>query len=269
MKIDKKELKKVSREFRSMASRVLNSHYEDFYRNLRMFIIHIQQTDLLFQYIESLPDTQFDLDNDIPLVAKNFGRYLFDFGNTPSEQVVNVYKLLSSSAITEQNILDICSAYSPNSPKYQDIVKAFGQRVVLPFVNCLETYLTNIGIDMGMDESVQYMITVNGGQVNLAQDNSNINATQNNSGIDFNHLQELINAIDQVVKENTVPAESAKQICELLVGIKEEMQKPTPKKSVINMLLNGLKSTANVLASIPEISQKINSFAEYVAPFIS
>lgn len=266
--MDKRELKKISLEFRQMASRVLHSHYNDFYRNLQMFVGHIQQTDLLIGYIKSLPDTGADMDAEVDEVAKNFGRYIFDFGSSKDEQVVNSYRLLSSSRITEQNILDLCTAYCPGSHKFQDAVNSFGKRVILPFVNYLENYLTEIGIDMGMDDSVQYKITVNGGQVNLAQDNSTISAVQNNSGIDFNHLQELIDSIQLAVSNGNVTPATSTQISELLAGIKEELQKQSPKKSVISMLLNGLTSTANLLGAIPIVSQKVEELARYIGQHI-
>ena len=266
--MDKRELKKISLEFRQAASRVLNSHYDDFFRNLKMFIAHIQQTPLLLNYIKSLPDTSADMDGEIDEVAKSFGRCIFDFGDTKEAQVVNSYKLLTSPRLTTQNILDICASYCPGSSKYQDAVKSFGNRVILPFVNYLVGYLTGIGIDMGMDESVQYTVTVNGGQVNLAHDNSTISAVQNNNGLDLNHLQELMDAIQSALNNGNVAPATSNQISELLAGIKEELQKQSPKKSVISMLLNGLTSTAALLGAIPIVSQKINEFVKYIGPYI-
>lgn len=48
----------------------------------------------------------------------------------------------------------------------------------------IERYLTKIGIDMGLDEKVSYLITIENRQVNIANDNSTINATNTVDGID-------------------------------------------------------------------------------------
>ena len=164
------------------------------------------------------------------------------------------------------------SSFSSKSHKSNKIVNLFNsnsKKSCLPFVSFLENYLTEIGIDMGMDELVQYQITVNNGQVNLAQDNSTISAVQNNNGLDFNHLQELIDSIQSAANNGNVATADSKQIVELLTGIKEELQKPSPKKSIVSMLINGLTSTATLLGAIPVVSQKINEFIKYVEPYLA
>lgn len=62
------------------------------------------------------------------------------------------------------------------------MVKMFSQRTLLPFANQIDAYIMDIAIDMGYDEEEKFMINVNGGQaqVNIANDSSIINSTQNN-----------------------------------------------------------------------------------------
>ena len=54
MEIDKKELKKISRKFRSTASRVINAHFEEINSLITMFVRQIDQTPLIIDYIRSV-----------------------------------------------------------------------------------------------------------------------------------------------------------------------------------------------------------------------
>ena len=51
----------------------------------------------------------------------------------------------------------------------------------MPFVDGINVYLSDIATDMGYDEESRFMINVSGGQaqVNISNDNSTLNATQN------------------------------------------------------------------------------------------
>ena len=65
---------------------------------------------------------------------------------------------------------------------------------------------------MGIDDNIQYNITVNGGQVNLSQDNSTLNAVQNNNGVDIAKMQSLIERIMQSMRDNAMAASDTCQI---------------------------------------------------------
>lgn len=270
MKIDKKELKKISYDFRSLAGRIIGANYNEVASIIAMFIAYIDKTPLLFDYINSLPKTASaeQIEKDLNEVSNNFGNKILSTGATPEEEVSYVYALLKILASHQDQIYVLGYGYC-HSNNAQDMTKAFGNYIVLPFVNTVLGYLVHIGIDIGMDETNTFNITVNGGQFNLSQDNSTLSAVQNNNGIDLAKIQEMIADILNAVSINSLAIDQQQQIADALNGIQEELQKQSPKKGMISMLLDGLKSTGNVLAAIPELSQKINTFAEYIAPFIS
>lgn len=267
--VNKKDLKKISREFRIIASRVLNAHYADLAKALTKLLNFIHKTPLLAEYIKSLPSTGINPEQEILEVSNGHGQFIFDLGSTSTEEIVNVFEILTAMPKSTDAVVNLCFAYNNGSSHIQDSVKEFGHRVILPFINDLENYLNNIGIDMGIDDNIQYNITVNGGQVNLSQDNSTLNAVQNNNGVDIAKMQSLIERIMQSMRDNAMAASDTCQISETLTAIKEEMSKQAPKTSVVTLLLDSLKSSATLLATIPEISQKINDFVAYIAPFIS
>ena len=55
----------------------------------------------------------------------------------------------------------------------------------------VESYLTKVGIDMGIDEKNIYNVTVQNGQAIIANDNSSVTATTN-VGASANDIERLI-----------------------------------------------------------------------------
>lgn len=270
MNVNKRDLRKISYDFRILVSRILNANYKEISSIIAMFIAYIERTPLLIEYIQSCPliVSNEEMEQDIKAVAASYGQEMLSTGKTPEEEIAYIFELLKKVQEDPQALLHIGYGYC-NSKHFQDWAKAFGNNIVLPFANHINAYLTHLSIDMGMDDNVLFNITVNGGQVNLSQDNSTLHAIQNNNGIDIGRMQNLIDAITESMKENAVSLELRNTILETLEVIKEEMSKPTQKKSVVTLLLNGLKSSATVLGAVPEVSRKINEFAAYIAPFIS
>ena len=268
-KINKKELLKISHDFRSMASRAINAHFKEVASIIGMFIDFIDATPLLKNYIDDCPFTSTDeqMQNDIKAVVESFGRNMLSTGNTPEEEVAYTYRLLKVVRENPNAILMIGKGYCSSS-KYQDMTKAFGNYVIHPFVDTIKGHLTHIGIDMGMDENNQYNITVSGGQVNISQDNSTLNAVQNNSGFDLQIVQKIIDEITTLLLQANVPKDQLAEIKEALEGIRDELAKPAPKKGFINMLLQGLQTSSTVLSTIPVVAEKVKAFAAYIAPYL-
>ena len=169
----------------------------------------------------------------------SYGRAIFELGNTNEEEITNIYHILKYCAENNRSIIDLGNSYT-TSHKYNDMVKCFGERVIMVLIRHIEGYLTKIGIDMGMDENVKYLITVNDGQVNLAMDSSTINATQN-KGINIDELKKLI---DNVKKEsiNISSTDDIEIVNDSIEVIESELTQATPKKSMIKTALTGLKA---------------------------
>ena len=79
----------------------------------------------------------------------------------------------------------------------------------------------------------------------------------------------MIEEILSVAKEQVVPKDFMQQLSESLELVKEELQKSSPRKTAVRLLLDGLLSTSSVLGSIPTIATKVNDFAQYIAPLLN
>ena len=151
-----------------------------------------------------------------------------------------------------------------NSNHYQDKAKGFHNRVVLPFVNYIEGYLTKISIQMGYDEEINFMITINNtsGQVNISQDNSNINAIQNQN-VNPSELEQLIRGIKDAIIEG-VGDDEKEIITDSVECLQEELQKESPKKGLIRNCITGLTNTIEKIPSAVALCEKVKMLIEYV-----
>lgn len=178
--IEKLSLQILKTEFSSQKSSLLISQQYNIILNINSFLSFIQRTELLMGYIDRMSSTKRNIIEVIPDVIQARSLSVFDIGTTENEIVFNTYSLLKLLL---------------NSIILQDIIKRpselafFKEKVLRPFVACIENYLDDKTIEKGICESRtskssvsstnQNTIIVNGGQVNISLDNSTINAVQN------------------------------------------------------------------------------------------
>lgn len=258
---NKKDIKKECRTFRTIANRVLTSEYDTFDNNLKRLLKYISETENIKNYIDSCTkkEDNFDIDNDVKQISSSYGQYVFESFIEEEKEVSYTYQVLKY--ITDNNISfrGYTFGYS-SSTKYNDKVRGFNDKFILPFINEIEGNYERICIEMGLDDNNNYFITNNGGQVNIAKDESTINATQNNySKIDklVDQVKNSINSIDDDELKN--------EIIDNIEGLQEEVKKENPKKGVIKSITNFLK---NILPKIPraiELTAAITEIISFVA----
>ena len=114
---------------------------------------------------------------------------------------------------------------------------------------------------MRLEENIRYNITVHNGQVNLATDNSTINATVNND-IDQKKMQELLNSLTSHSRTGLTD-EERETVSESVELIQQEMKSEKPKISIIRRVfttLSGIKGTAKFLAALAALAQFVQPF---------
>lgn len=268
MEINKKELKKTSRKFRQMASRVLNAHYNEINSIIKMFIEYIEDTPIINEYIQSIFVEYPNLQDEIKQVSASYGRLVLSTGDTPEQEINYVYQILKYiSENTSVQTSALGWGYT-SSKKYQDMVKEFGNRVVMPFVDGINVYLSDIATDMGYDEESRFMINVSGGQaqVNISNDNSTLNATQN---IQVN-LSEIASLITELKANIEIELANNEDIKNILLSqtqlIENETAEEKPKKEVLKTAINTIQ---NLLKTVPLAVTAVESsrkLYELIAP---
>ena len=259
MNIDKKQLKIISLEFRTIASRLINCHWQTGMDLLRKFILYIDTNEIISDYVQSYvnPDDFKDYKYQTRIVYTSMG-------DSKQEEISFTYQFLKYAADNCKSDIYHSLAWG-YAKEANDAVKEFCTRIILPFVNYIEGYLTEIGIKMGYDENTQFTINVTGGnpQLNIASGNSEIAATQN-IGIDSNQLEEIIDAIREATNTEAFGDEEIEQITDSLDAIKAELTTLQPKKGILRTAMKGLQTingSAQFLAAIATMVQ-------FVGPYI-
>ncbi len=105
----------------------------------------------------------------------------------------------------------------------------------------------------------------NGGQVNVANDNATIYATQNNSV--------SVNELDKIIKEimdnlSGLEKEDAENIKDTVDMAREELAKPEPKVSRLRSCVTLLAPMFTIANGIPTLVNNLQKLVDYIKPYI-
>lgn len=271
MEINKKDLKKTSRNFRYLASRVLNAHRNEVNSIIKMFIEYIDNTPVIYEYIQNVFVEYINLEDDIKQVSSSYGRLTLNTGETPEQEVSSVYQILKYISENPSTHTIFLGWGYTSSRNYQDMVKEFGNRVVMPFVDQINVYLSDIATDMGYDEEIKYMIHVNGGQaqVNISNDNSTINANQNDQ-INQSKVDELISDLKSNIEQELVDNEAIKSILlSQLDLIKSQQTEEKPQKNVLKAAFETMQTLLKTAPLAVTAAESCNKLYELMAPLFN
>lgn len=134
---------------------------------------------------------------------------------------------------------------------------------MVTFINHIEDYMEKAGIDMGLDSNVTY--NINGNQVNVANDNATINATQNN-GIDDNELKKFMDSMRVSLSEE-LSDEDKKDAKECIDIIEQELQSNNPSEETVKTRFKLLKRIDNSVKFISACAS-VATFANRFYPFL-
>ena len=261
MNLNRKELRKILYDFNVASNRLLQCSFEDYTNVLTKFISFIDNTPVIHDYIIGCGSCEQNMDEEFKAVGNGYTGFVFSLGDSDNEEVRNIYAILSHISAKEIQIhYNIARAYS-HSSKFQEILKDFNDRVAKILIMHIESYLTKIGIDMGVDEQIMYNITNNNGQVIIAAEKSNVTAT-NNITIDETKLNELINVIKSEAETAQATQEELEIINSSLEVILEELKSQKPKKGFLNTAFRGLKAlkfTAEFGAAVATLYQIVQT----------
>ena len=260
MKLNRKELRKIQYGFNSCSNRLLQANYEDYADVLRKFVNYIDSTPIISDYIHDCGSCKWNLESEIKEVQSSYGRLIFSLGETDSEEIRNVYAVLRYLVENNSSVYcDIARGYSSSS-KWQDKIKSFNERFVMVLIRHVESYLTKVGIDMGIDEKITYNVTVQNGQAIIANDNSSVTATTN-IGATANDIEQLISAV-RTKMDTLISDEDKEAASESLEVIEAEVISEKPKKSMIKTAiasLQAIKGTVEFGLAVAKLAQFIES----------
>lgn len=261
--IDKKEFQKISMQFRRYSSRLLTTSVDDGIDNLKRLLNYIENTPLIWDFIDESNKKEFDIESEV----KN--RDYFEGYNIPldmSDEIAFTYQLLKYCTENCSEYWGICMYYNTSSNHVQDSVDEFSKSVVHPFISHIEGYLKERWIDMGEEGKIQ--ITVNGGQVAIAQDNATVNATQINNFGDKEDLIKYIQQYKELLNKLDIDKDMKEETEELLDAALDETNSDKPKKSIIKMAITKVGEVVKVGSTVVGMVKLTQQIIELFNKFI-
>ena len=261
MNLSRNDLKKIQYEFNSWSNRLLQADFNDYLDVLTKYISFLNQTPIIMDYISGCGDSELDVAKEVAKVQKGYGRCIFETGNSETEEVRNVYAILKYLIDHKINIPHAIALGYSYSKNYQDMIKGFNNRFVMVLIRHIEKFLTKVGIDMGIDETKVYNVTVQNGQAIFAGDNSTVTAT-NTIGVDANELSKLIDAVKNC--SSALLNEERETVTECIEVIGTEAVSAKPKKAFLKTALNTLKA----IKGTAEFAAAVTALIQFFAPVI-
>lgn len=108
-------------------------------------------------------------------------------------------------------------------------------------------------------------INVNGGQVNIAEDNAVMNITQNN-GVNTNELDSIIKGIMENL--SGLKKEDADEIRGIVEIVQEELTKSEPKTSRLRNCMTLIAPVVTIANGIPALVNNLQMLADYIMTYI-
>ena len=239
IKLTKTELRKISREFRTIASRLLRTEYKQGISNLKRFIDFIEKNRIINEFIQK--HNKYDFSAIIDDTNK---MYVIP-DDSKSHEISYVYQILKAhlegceSSRKDMGYVNLAMGFERRT-KFQEIVDNFGKNVMFPFVSHIEGYLTDLQIDMGDEDQTKISIQVHGDNYggNLGNTMSETNIDQSNSSIGIGVSQnseikteKIAVTINEASQKNI--AEVAAEIQELLEQLSQSYPTSTSKEKTI------------------------------------
>ncbi len=266
--MNRTELKKIISDFNAISSRLINSDYYDYIDNLKRFHNFIESTEIINSFIQDCGGFCAEMEEDFDKVCQGNGYSYFAFSLDPNEETSEIYSLakILCNGKYKHPPQGMLFAYS-HAKKFNDMLKVFNQRVMVILVNHIENFLKKVGIGVDLDGNVTY--NINGNQVNIANDNATINATQNN-GLDADKLKELISEMRNSLSDN-LPDDDKQTAIESIDAIEAELQSDAPNEKTVKThfkLLKKIDSSvkfASACCSIATFANKLYPFLDQIA----
>lgn len=236
--LSEKDFKKLSLNFRNVASRFLRGNFQSYHENLKRFLIFIDESPIIYEFIQENNDKTFNIEE---IIKKREHNNRLQLPIRDSEEIAFVYQMLNYISQHNLDIVGISYGYG-GSKKIQSHVEGFNSHVVQPLIDHIVTYLGEMKIDMGLDKKSEAQFTFNRefkGQFNYSRDYGQISAHQIYNEADIENLKEISEGfVKALLKEKEIPEENKEATIEFLEVAVQEAESKRPRKAIIKTAID-------------------------------
>lgn len=239
------EFQKLSLNFRRVASRFLNANFQDYQDSLKRFLIFIEDSPTISEFIQDNNTKTFDIEQVIS--ARGY-HDKFKLPIRESEEIAFVYQMLNYISDNNLDITGIAFGYS-SSNKFQAQVDEFNNHVAKPLVDHIVNYLGELKIDMGLDKksSTEYHIGDFRGQLNHAEGQGRVTANQTYNETQVAELKDITEQfVEELNKNADISDQEKEETTEILEAAVQEAESEKPKGIIVKTAIEKVKSVGEL-----------------------
>lgn len=257
--IDKKTLRRVSLDFRTFASRLLTSRYQEGMDNLKRFIDFMESQPVILGYLKRCVNRNYDFEQE-------FGNSPYNIPHDTEAEVSFSYQLLKYALESvpaghwDSGYMRLAGHGYSTGRRIQDYTDGFNQSVVQPFVDHVRRHLEYMAIEMGDDEASTFKFDFSGTghQITIAQGSSSVSATNTTNvsaePLDIQLVLSLIHELKSALPQLNLRPEDKEEFEAEVKVAEAQLISPRPKIKMIQESLKTLRSllegvAGNVLAA--------------------
>ncbi|QHE52783.1 hypothetical protein [Pontibacillus sp. HMF3514] len=266
--LTEKEFQKLSLSFRRVASRFLNCNFQDYNENLKRFLLFIEESPTINDFIQENNVEEFDIEKEIQEKGYH-DRYQLPIRE--SEEIAFIYQMLKYISDNQLDILSIAYGYG-SSNKLQDHMEGFNNQVVQPLVDHIVNYLGEMKIDMGLDKKSGTHFTFNRdfkGQFNHAEGQGQVTAHQNYNEGNIEGLKEVAEKfVKELQKDETIPIEEKEEAVEFLEAAVQEAESEKPKKAILKTAMGKVRGINEIATTGTTLFNLGSELADTLGGFV-
>ncbi len=238
--LDIREYKKISLDFRRVASNFLRTEYNNEDIPLRRFYNYIETEKVIKEIIDNkIKDVDYDFHKCF--TKDEFGQSYIDIPLDEGEHIKAMYDYLKYIVENNIHLERVAMAFPCGSRKITDILQNFIDLAFKPLIDFIQDELSKIAIMIEENKMESIKISNNQGVVNIADRNSNIQSDNNIKQNDIQNIIELINAIKDNIKELDLEKNEKENILDDVEVVEEQVQRNITKPARIKKAFNNIK----------------------------
>lgn len=252
-------LKRTSLEFRDLASRLLRSDAEEARGNIRRLLRFVALTPHLAAEIERAPKPSIDLGSTWSDI-QNSRNDRFPLPEDPLEELGVLHGLLlylSQEEAGTRDFWQLCYGYAGATSLREcvsEVLHDIGGKYVDHLNRVLEIALLDSGNPAYEPRRVQISIAGGGNQLNIAHDNSTLNA-QLNSGAQLDEIMALVDQLQHAPEANET-------VHEVAAAVRKELTSGAPNKFTLKAArtaLEDIAATATASSTIAAAAMRLGT----------
>ncbi|MVM56020.1 MULTISPECIES: hypothetical protein [Gordonibacter] len=258
--------------FHAQASRFMRSTSGQFKENLATFLRFLEEEPMICEYVNGCLDistmSEADAESMVDRARQSAWSPFEVVGGTTEDEVARILFILRDMRRRGIDGADLFFyRYGHGSRKYDVMVGNFLKEVAFLLIEHIENHLKMKGIEMGLDQKGQQIVTVEGSSdVQIVAASGSASITGNQSFVSSN--PEIENEIAALREIAMSLAEEDKGMVLYNVQVLEEQAKSGhPVKAAVATALGAIKKVGSACASSAQVLALVDRIEEFFSPF--